>query len=141
MIISKNYVLDISENKININDIYKSIIFKKNGAIVSFIGSIKSFNYKNVNRIYYSVFLELAYSILKKKLDYLTKEYDCNIYLYQYYGYLNVGEINIVIVISSENRKLSFDICSLLLEYVKTRIPIWKKEFYSDNSMRWLNSF
>lgn len=140
MIISNNYVLNISNDKIDYNSIYNPIILKKNGAIVSFVGSIKKFTHKNVEKIYYSIFLDLAYAILIKKLDYLTSEYNCNIYLYQYYGYLNVGEINVAIIVSSSNRKLSFDICSLLLEYLKTKVPIWKKEFYVDNSVKWINS-
>ncbi len=138
---NNNYILDISNKKINLVDIYPDFIFKKNGAVVSFIGTIKKSSFGELNKIYYDIFFELAFFLLKKKLDYLTNKYGCNIYLRQYFGYLLLGDINIVIVVSSSTRSVSFDVCRSLLEYIKAIIPIWKKEFYSDNTYKWVNTF
>lgn len=79
--------------------------------------------------------------MLKEKLEYFINKYDCNICLRQYVGYLFLGDINIVIVVSSSTRLVSFDICKSLLEYIKAVVPIWKKEFYNDNSCKWINTF
>lgn len=52
-----SYILDISKKKITFADIYPGVILKKNGAIVSFIGTIKKSSFGELNKIYYDVFL------------------------------------------------------------------------------------
>ena len=45
-------------------------------------------------------------------------------------GTVPVGEPSIVIAVSSPHRKESFLACEYILEEVKTRVQIWKREFY-----------
>ena len=52
-------------------------------------------------------------------------------------GVVPVGEASIVIAVSSPHRKEAFVACEYLLEQVKLRVPIWKKEVYESGEPRW----
>ncbi|KAI0778266.1 molybdenum cofactor synthesis 2 [Trametes elegans] len=45
-------------------------------------------------------------------------------------GTVPVGEPSIVIAVSSAHRKEAFMACELILEEIKTKAQIWKREFY-----------
>lgn len=53
-------------------------------------------------------------------------------------GRLEVGGIAIAIVVSASHREASFDACRYIIDEVKSRVPIWKKEFYPDGSHIWV---
>jgi len=45
-------------------------------------------------------------------------------------GIVPVGEPSVVIAVSSPHRKAAFVACEMILEEVKLKVQIWKKEYY-----------
>lgn len=123
---------------------YLKLSSNKNiGAEYFFVGVIRNFNLgKSVDRVEYHVFESLAISLLQDKCNYffLSKNI-LNIDILQRKGILFVGDVNLIVRISSIDRKSSFHCCRSLVEYIKHCIPIWKKEYYSDSTYIWINSF
>lgn len=52
-------------------------------------------------------------------------------------GHLDVGDTAFVVAVSAPHRRLTFDVCELIVENVKHDLPIWKQQFESDGSYRW----
>lgn len=52
-------------------------------------------------------------------------------------GTLNVGEVSVIIIVSSKHRTDAFDCCRYIINNVKTRVPIWKMEI-TDGGKKWL---
>ncbi len=54
-------------------------------------------------------------------------------------GVVPVGEPSIVIAVSSPHRRESFQACEFILEEVKAKAQIWKREFYEgcDEDSQW----
>jgi len=50
--------------------------------------------------------------------------------VYHRLGAVPVGKPSIVIAVSSPHRKAAFEACERILEEVKLRVQIWKREFY-----------
>lgn len=141
MYLTKDIIINIMDTKINVDKCLSLSLTGKEGAIVSFIGTIKGINNnKNVIKVDYNIFNSLAYSIIKEKCFYFLDKYKCQIHIYQYKGILFVKDVNILIIVNSCSRRDSFFVCSELLEFIKSNVPIWKKEFYSDGSYKWINS-
>ena len=61
-----------------------------------------------------------------------------NIFLEHAKGYVSVGEISILIAVSSAHRDEAFKICRYILEEIKHKSPIWKKEHYIEGNEQWL---
>jgi MoaE-MoaD fusion protein len=54
-------------------------------------------------------------------------------------GTIPVGEASIVIAAAAPHRAQAFDACRFVIEAVKQRIPVWKKELRSDGSTVWVD--
>ncbi len=55
-------------------------------------------------------------------------------------GRLDIGEIAVIIEVLSPHRQSSFDACRYVIEELKARVPIWKKEIYAEGDSGWINA-
>ena len=53
-------------------------------------------------------------------------------------GTLEVGETAVIVVATSGLRNEAFKGCRYIIDEVKSRVPIWKKEHYQDGETEWL---
>jgi molybdopterin synthase catalytic subunit len=54
-------------------------------------------------------------------------------------GNLALGEIAVWVAVTSGHRAAAFEACSFIIAEVKARVPMWKKEHYSDGTSEWVN--
>ena len=52
---------------------------------------------------------------------------------------LAVGELAVWVGVSAAHRGEAFDACRYIIDEVKHRVPIWKKEYYQDGDSGWVN--
>jgi molybdopterin synthase catalytic subunit len=52
-------------------------------------------------------------------------------------GELAIGETSVWVGVSAPHRAAAFDACRYLIDEIKTRVPIWKQEHYSDGAAEW----
>lgn len=54
-------------------------------------------------------------------------------------GALRVGDVALVAAVSCAHRREAFDACARLVDEVKHRLPIWKRQVFADGSDEWVN--
>lgn len=54
-------------------------------------------------------------------------------------GSLGIGEMAVWVGVSSRHRAEAFAACRYIIDEVKHRVPIWKKEHYADGNSGWVN--
>jgi molybdopterin synthase catalytic subunit len=54
-------------------------------------------------------------------------------------GVLAVGDVALVAAVSTAHRQEAFDVCARLVEEVKSRLPIWKRQVFTDGTDEWVN--
>lgn len=54
-------------------------------------------------------------------------------------GTLGIGDVALACAVSADHRKEAFDACSELVDEVKRRLPIWKRQTFSDGQDEWVN--
>ena len=54
-------------------------------------------------------------------------------------GPLRVGDVALVAVVATEHRREAFEICGRLVDEVKHRLPIWKRQVFADGTDEWVN--
>lgn len=54
-------------------------------------------------------------------------------------GTLELGELAVWVGVSSRHRGAAFDACRRVIDEVKSRVPIWKKEHYAEGDSGWIN--
>ena len=54
-------------------------------------------------------------------------------------GRLKVGDVALVAAVSTAHRREAFEICGRLVDEVKLRLPIWKRQVFADGTDEWVN--
>ena len=54
-------------------------------------------------------------------------------------GYLAVGEISVAIAVSHERRAPALAAAQYVIDEIKRRVPIWKREHYADGTRQWVD--
>ncbi len=55
-------------------------------------------------------------------------------------GYLEIGDCAVWVGVSAAHRGAAFDACRYIIDELKQRVPIWKKEHYRDGPSGWINA-
>lgn len=63
--------------------------------------------------------------------------YHFNLFSSSRLGLVPVTESSVIVAVSSEHRRESLDAVTFLIDGLKAKVPIWKKELYSDGSGDW----
>ena len=54
-------------------------------------------------------------------------------------GDLTIGDAALAVAVSSDHRAEAFAVCSEIVEEVKMRLPVWKRQTFTDGSAQWSN--
>lgn len=54
-------------------------------------------------------------------------------------GKLEIGDVALAAAISTAHRAEAFVLCARLVDEVKTRLPIWKRQVFTDGAEEWVN--
>ena len=135
-------IVDIKERKISLSIAEKFISSKIYGASIFFTGSVRNQNNdKNVIGITYDSHDALViksfqeiYNEAEKKLNI----YEKSVFIEHAKGYLNLGEISIIIAVACKHRDEAYTLSRYIIEEIKKRSPIWKKEHYLNKETSWL---
>jgi molybdopterin synthase catalytic subunit len=108
------------------------------GAISVFMGNVRNRGRSgNVSEIYYEAYSEMAEQEMREiENEAQTKWGIKKLVAIHRIGNIKVGESSIIIGVSSEHRHEAFEACKYVINNVKTRVPIWKKEI-SKESQKW----
>ncbi|MDX1371189.1 MAG: molybdenum cofactor biosynthesis protein MoaE, partial [Nitrososphaeraceae archaeon] len=110
------------------------------GAVVIFTGQVKDNNSdEKVESIFYEAYGEMVQDVLKKIEKEIFENWNINKFIAIHrIGNIAVGEISIIVAVSSYHRREAFEACSYGIENIKKRCPIWIKEKTASYS-KWLN--
>jgi molybdopterin synthase catalytic subunit len=54
-------------------------------------------------------------------------------------GVLKIGDVALVAAVSTAHRAAAFAACARLVDEVKSRLPIWKRQVFGDGTEEWVN--
>ncbi len=112
------------------------------GAQVVFTGIVRNRNEgQSVESLEYEAHESLAVSEGEKILAEARSLYELeDVRCTHRVGHLQIGEVAVMVTATSAHRTASFDACQYVIDEVKRRVPIWKREMYADGESEWLNA-
>ena len=135
-------IIDIKEKKLSIVEAENFILSYDYGASIFFTGTVRNQNEnKSVIGITYDSHDALVISSFKEiynEADQKLNIKDKSVYIEHAKGYLNLGEISIIIAVACKHRDQAYVLSKYIIEEIKKRSPIWKKEHYQNNDSAWL---
>ncbi|HND86158.1 MAG TPA: molybdenum cofactor biosynthesis protein MoaE [Pseudobdellovibrionaceae bacterium] len=111
------------------------------GAGNIFVGYVRNLNLgRSVTAVEYDCFESLARKVFSEIAEEAQQKFgsDTSVYILHRHGRLAVGEISVAIFVTTKHRDESYRASRYVIEEIKTRAPIWKKEFYVDGETEWV---
>lgn len=111
------------------------------GAQNLFFGKVRAENRgREVVAVAYDAAVGLAYRALQEIAAEATQRWgrEMNICVVHRIGKLAVGEVSVAIGVSATHRDEAYQASRYIIEQIKVRAPIWKKEYYSTGETDWL---
>ena len=135
-------IVDSKKEKILTSNAEKFIKDSKFGASIYFLGTVRNINdNKTVTGITYDSHDEMViksfeeiYNEADQKLDIKDKA----VFIEHAKGYLNLGDVSIIIAVACKHRDQAYVLSRYIIEEIKKRSPIWKKEYYENEESEWL---
>ena len=135
-------IINIKEKKISLSEAEKIISSSEFGASIYFTGTVRNQNNnKSVIGITYDSHDELVLKSFKEIYEEANQKLNIQnktVFIEHAKGYLNLGEISIIIAVACKHRDEAYILSRYIIEEIKKRSPIWKKEHYADNQSDWL---
>ena len=135
-------IIDIKEKKIEISRAEEFIASSKFGASIVFYGTVRENNEnKKVTGITYDSHDELVIKSFKEiynEADQKLNIKEKSVFIEHVKGYVGLGEISIIIAVACPHRSEAYNLSRYIIEEIKKRSPIWKKEHYKNKESEWL---
>lgn len=105
------------------------------GALLIFEGVTRdNFEGRKVRGLQYEAFAELAVPVMQDIAKEARSRWDARVAMVHRTGSLGIGEVSLVIAVSTPHRGECYEASRFAIEEVKRRLPVWKKEVYDDGS-------
>ena len=111
------------------------------GALAVFEGWVRDYNEgRAVERLEYEVYRPLAEKEGARIVDEALEKFGVShAACIHREGLLELGDIAVIVCVSSAHRAAAFDACRYIIDQAKVRLPIWKKEHYVTGEREWVN--
>ena len=131
----------VSNKPIDVAAAREAVADNSCGALAVFEGWIRDHNEgQAVERLEYEVYRPVAEKEGARIIDEALEKFGVSHALCIHReGLLELGEIAVIVCVSSPHRGEAFDACRYIIDETKTRLPIWKKEHYVSGISEWVN--
>ena len=135
-------IVDTKKEKILTLNAEKFIKDSKFGASIYFLGTVRNSNEnKAVTGITYDSHDEMVIKSFKEIYNEADQKLDIKdkaVFIEHAKGYLNLGDVSIIIAVACKHRDQAYVLSRYIIEEIKKRSPIWKKEHYQNEESEWL---
>ena len=135
-------IIDSSKEKIDILKAEKFLSSSNFGAIIYFVGTVRDLNEnKKVTGITYDsrdTMVIKSFEEIYKESETKLKIKNKAVFIEHVKGYVPVKEKSIIIGVACKHRDEAYNLSRFIIEEVKKKSPIWKKEHYTNEESEWL---
>ena len=131
----------ISADPIEVPALAAQLHHARAGACATFEGWVRNHNEgKPVQALDYEAYPALAETEGNRILDEARERFALEaIVCVHRTGGLQIGDLAVWVGVTAAHRGGAFDACRYVIDEVKARVPIWKKEHYVDGASEWIN--
>lgn len=134
-------MIKITEKAIDVQKVIETASSLSAGAVNVFIGTVRNTSHnKNVVWLEYEAYEAMAVAEIRKIIDEAAHQWSLQGWAVSHrIGTLKPGEVAVVVAVSAPHRKASFEACQYIIDNVKAKTPIWKKEVFEDGE-EWVDA-
>jgi molybdopterin synthase catalytic subunit len=129
----------LSSNPLDLAALLASVQSPSRGGVASFVGTVRNHHDgREVLRLDYSAYAPMAEAECARIVAEAQARWDATVALRHRIGRLEIGDAAVAVAVASAHRDEAFVACRYVIEEVKRRVPIWKREYFADGSIAWV---
>jgi molybdopterin synthase catalytic subunit len=134
-------MIKITEKPIDIQKVIDTVSSLGAGAVNVFVGTVRNNAHgKNVLWLEYEAYESMAVSEIRKIIDEASHRWPLLGWGVSHrVGTLKPGEVSVVVAVSSPHRQQAFEACQFIIDTLKEKAPIFKKEIFEDGE-EWVSA-
>jgi molybdopterin synthase catalytic subunit len=133
-------LVEVGDRKLDLAAHEAAVADPRAGAVVSFQGVVRDHDHgKGVTLLEYEGH-PTAEAVLREVAEEIAA--DPHVYavaVSHRVGVLQIGDVALVAAVSTAHRAAAFAACGRLVDEAKARLPIWKRQVFTDGSDEWVN--
>ncbi|HUZ54159.1 MAG TPA: molybdenum cofactor biosynthesis protein MoaE [Streptosporangiaceae bacterium] len=132
---------ELREEPLSVDEVYAAITDPAAGGIAVFAGAVRDHDHgKSVTELSYSAHPSAA-DQLREVVEKVAARFDVHaIAAVHRIGDLAIGDLAVVVGVSSAHRDTAFEACRVLIDDLKATVPIWKHQRFTSGDSEWVNS-
>jgi len=129
------------EEPIDYQAVTESVRDNRAGAVVLFLGTVREFtNEQQTTALDYDAYPAMATAKMQELIDEAHERWPVlHATIEHRIGHLDLGEVCVAVAVSAPHRKQAFHAGQFLIDELKIRVPIWKKENWIDGESEWVH--
>ena len=122
-------------------DLVRRVASPANGAVILFLGAVRQVNEgRAVTGIDYEAYEVMAASELEAIVAECSAKFGtADVAVEHRLGELAVEDVSVAIAVGHAHRDAAYAASRWVIEELKQRVPIWKREHYTDGSREWVD--
>jgi molybdopterin synthase catalytic subunit len=131
---------ELRDEPLSVDEVMRMVTDPAAGGIAVFTGVVRDHDKnRTVQRLTYSAHPSAA-AELRRVAGKIAASYDLRaVAVLHRLGTLGIGEIAVIVAVSSPHRGDAFDACRALIDEVKSAVPIWKHQEFGNGESEWVN--
>ena len=131
----------LTKDDLSMDPCYAFVADPSAGGISIFVGAVRDLTKgKEVIRLEFEAYEAMAKKEMRKIAQIAIDKFKVkHIAIHHRSGILQIGEIPVIIAVSSAHRKEAFLACEFCIDELKRTVPIWKKEIFKDGEI-WVSA-
>lgn len=115
---------------------------ERDGGVALFVGRVRAWNGgRRVTRLTYEAYVEMAEEELARiAAEVAGRAAVGAVAAVHRVGELAPGEPSVAVAVAAPHRAAAYEASRAVIEAIKVRLPIWKRESYADGTERWLGA-
>ncbi|HLQ54247.1 MAG TPA: molybdenum cofactor biosynthesis protein MoaE [Streptosporangiaceae bacterium] len=132
---------ELRDGPVSADEVLSAVMDPAAGGIALFTGVVRDHDHeRGVARLSYSAHPS-AGAELRRVAEKVAAGFDIRaLAAVHRTGDLDIGEIAVVVAVSSVHRGEAFAACRALIDELKAAVPIWKHQVFGDGGSEWVNS-
>jgi len=129
----------LRSSPIDLGELLGLVQSPERGGIASFLGIVRDHHGgRAVARLEYSAYEPMVEAECARIVAETQSRWRVAVALRHRIGPLDIGDTAVAVVVGSAHRDEAFAACRHVIEELKRRVPIWKREIYADGSVEWV---
>ncbi|MEQ9411270.1 MAG: molybdenum cofactor biosynthesis protein MoaE [Fuerstiella sp.] len=134
-------MIELTSEPLDFVQVTESVRSNNAGAVVLFMGTVREFTGDaHTASLEYDAYPQMAIVAMEQLETEARRKWPLvSVSIVHRTGHLDPGEIAVAVAVSAGHRQAAFEAGQWIIDTLKERVPIWKKEVYTNGTTEWVH--